>query len=142
MSFFTTYVAGGLHFQLYTNPSCLDTNSRRTNTETTIEGRVILICIHICRGTTSSARFIELGLCRIPRASKCKLIVRVRLLLPYAPLTFLICAILFYLQREDVHHSIISDLQNGSDTDRHRLAVYCLKDVNSLVPRTGRHCGR
>ena len=31
-------------------------------------------------------------------------------------------------QKEDVHHSIISDLQNGSDDDRHRLAVYCLKD--------------
>jgi DNA polymerase delta subunit 1 len=32
-------------------------------------------------------------------------------------------------QKEDVHHSIISDLQNGSDEDRHRLAVYCLKDA-------------
>ena len=32
-------------------------------------------------------------------------------------------------QREDVHHSIISDLQAGSDADRHRLAVYCLKDA-------------
>jgi DNA polymerase delta subunit 1 len=32
-------------------------------------------------------------------------------------------------QKEDVHHSIISDLQNGSDADRRRLAVYCLKDA-------------
>ena len=32
-------------------------------------------------------------------------------------------------QKEDVHHSIISDLQNGSDEDRHRLATYCLKDA-------------
>lgn len=32
-------------------------------------------------------------------------------------------------QKEDVHHSIISDLQNGSADDRHRLAVYCLKDA-------------
>ncbi|KAH9257815.1 hypothetical protein BASA81_003833 [Batrachochytrium salamandrivorans] len=32
-------------------------------------------------------------------------------------------------QKEDVHHSIISDLQRGSDDDRHRLAVYCLKDA-------------
>jgi len=32
-------------------------------------------------------------------------------------------------QKEDVHHSIISDLQSGSDEDRHRLAVYCLKDA-------------
>jgi hypothetical protein len=30
-------------------------------------------------------------------------------------------------QKEDVHHSIITDLQNGSDEDRRRLAVYCLK---------------
>ena len=32
-------------------------------------------------------------------------------------------------QKEDVHHSIISDLQNGTDSDRRRLAVYCLKDA-------------
>lgn len=36
-------------------------------------------------------------------------------------------------QKEDVHHSIISDLQAGSDADRHRLAVYCLKDA--LLPQ-------
>ena len=32
-------------------------------------------------------------------------------------------------QKEDVHHSIISDLQQGSDADRRRLAVYCIKDA-------------
>eukprot|EP01117_Protostelium_nocturnum_P008983 TRINITY_DN3226_c0_g2_i1.p1 TRINITY_DN3226_c0_g2~~TRINITY_DN3226_c0_g2_i1.p1 ORF type:complete len:1087 (-),score=325.14 TRINITY_DN3226_c0_g2_i1:200-3328(-) len=32
-------------------------------------------------------------------------------------------------QKEDVHHSIISDLHNGTDDDRRRLAVYCLKDA-------------
>jgi DNA polymerase delta subunit 1 len=32
-------------------------------------------------------------------------------------------------QKEDVHHSIISDLQQGNDSDRRRLAVYCLKDA-------------
>lgn len=32
-------------------------------------------------------------------------------------------------QKEDVHHSIISDLQNGDDDTRRRLAVYCLKDA-------------
>lgn len=32
-------------------------------------------------------------------------------------------------QKEDVHHSIIADLQAGSDADRRRLAVYCLKDA-------------
>ncbi|KAE9449729.1 hypothetical protein C3L33_18376, partial [Rhododendron williamsianum] len=33
------------------------------------------------------------------------------------------------LQKEDVHHSIISDLQNGNSETRRRLAVYCLKDA-------------
>eukprot|EP01038_Epipyxis_sp_PR26KG_P010428 gene10428-14008_t len=32
-------------------------------------------------------------------------------------------------QKEDVHYSIITDLQMGSDADRRRLAVYCLKDA-------------
>ncbi|EGC38691.1 DNA polymerase delta catalytic subunit [Dictyostelium purpureum] len=32
-------------------------------------------------------------------------------------------------QKEDVHFSIISDLQNGTDDDRRRLAVYCIKDA-------------
>lgn len=32
-------------------------------------------------------------------------------------------------QKEDVHHSIISDLHHGSDDDRRRLAVYCIKDA-------------
>ncbi|XP_060111444.1 DNA polymerase delta catalytic subunit [Heteronotia binoei] len=32
-------------------------------------------------------------------------------------------------QKEDVQHSIITDLQNGSDQSRRRLAVYCLKDA-------------
>ena len=32
-------------------------------------------------------------------------------------------------QKEDVHHSCITDLQNGNDDTRRRLAVYCLKDA-------------
>ncbi len=32
-------------------------------------------------------------------------------------------------QKEDVHHSVITDLQNGDDQTRKRLAVYCLKDA-------------
>ncbi|KAM2815549.1 hypothetical protein COP1_039900 [Malus domestica] len=32
-------------------------------------------------------------------------------------------------QKEDVHHSIISDLQNGNAETRRRFAVYCLKDA-------------
>jgi DNA polymerase delta subunit 1 len=38
-------------------------------------------------------------------------------------------------QKEDVHHSIISDLQRGNEQTRRRLAVYCLKvrsDVGCL----------
>ena len=35
-------------------------------------------------------------------------------------------------QKEDVHHSEISKLQNGDELSRRRLAVYCLKD--SLLP--------
>jgi len=32
-------------------------------------------------------------------------------------------------QKEDVHHSVISDLQHGNSQTRRRLAVYCLKDA-------------
>ncbi|KAI9221526.1 DNA polymerase family B-domain-containing protein [Blastocladiella britannica] len=32
-------------------------------------------------------------------------------------------------QKEDVHHSIITELQNGTAETRRRLAVYCLKDA-------------
>lgn len=41
-------------------------------------------------------------------------------------------AVSFYFlqeQKEDVHHSIISDLQHGNEQTRRRLAVYCLKDA-------------
>ena len=44
-----------------------------------------------------------------------------------------VCSEFLGQQKEDVHHSIISDLQNGTDEDRHRLAVYCLKDA--LLPQ-------
>lgn len=35
-------------------------------------------------------------------------------------------------QKEDVHYSIISDLQRGNEQTRRRLAIYCLKDA--LLP--------
>lgn len=35
-------------------------------------------------------------------------------------------------QKEDVHYSIITDLQEGDEHTRRRLAVYCLKDA--LLP--------
>lgn len=37
-------------------------------------------------------------------------------------------------QKEDVHHSIISDLQNGNEETRRRLAVYCLKVLCTSQP--------
>ncbi len=32
-------------------------------------------------------------------------------------------------QKEDVHHSLITELQNGGPESRRRLAIYCLKDA-------------
>ncbi|CAH7683178.1 DNA polymerase delta subunit 1 [Phakopsora pachyrhizi] len=40
-----------------------------------------------------------------------------------------VCARFLGEQKEDVHHSIITDLQNGTAETRRRLAVYCLKDA-------------
>jgi len=40
-----------------------------------------------------------------------------------------VCSHFLNEEKEDVHHSIISDLQNGNDQTRRRLAVYCLKDA-------------
>ncbi|KAG5439383.1 hypothetical protein PCANB_001957 [Pneumocystis canis] len=40
-----------------------------------------------------------------------------------------VCAQFLDEQKEDVHHSIITDLQNGTSESRRRLAVYCLKDA-------------
>lgn len=40
-----------------------------------------------------------------------------------------VCAHFLGEQKEDVHHSIITDLQNGNPETRRRLAIYCLKDA-------------
>lgn len=40
-----------------------------------------------------------------------------------------VCAQFLGEQKEDVHHSIITELQNGTSESRRRLAVYCLKDA-------------
>ncbi|KAI0060994.1 hypothetical protein BV25DRAFT_1870956 [Artomyces pyxidatus] len=40
-----------------------------------------------------------------------------------------VCAQFLGEQKEDVHHSVITDLQNGTSESRRRLAVYCLKDA-------------
>ncbi|KAF7721640.1 DNA-directed DNA polymerase delta [Apophysomyces ossiformis] len=40
-----------------------------------------------------------------------------------------VCAQFLGEQKEDVHHSIITELQNGNPDTRRRLAVYCLKDA-------------
>ena len=39
-------------------------------------------------------------------------------------------------QKEDVHHSIITELHNGTAESRRRLAVYCLK---AHTPPRGSH---
>jgi DNA polymerase delta subunit 1 len=78
---------------------------RRENTETDIEGRVIFDMLpYMQRNHKLSSYSLNS-----------------------------VCAEFLSQQKEDVHHSIISDLQNGSDADRHRLAVYCLKDA--LLPQ-------
>jgi DNA polymerase delta subunit 1 len=38
-----------------------------------------------------------------------------------------VCAQFLNEQKEDVHHSVITELQNGTPESRRRLAVYCLK---------------
>jgi len=77
---------------------------RRANVETTIEGRVVFdMYPYMHRNHKLSSYTLNA-----------------------------VCAEFLGQQKEDVHHSIISDLQNGSDEDRHRLAVYCLKDA--LLP--------
>ena len=40
-----------------------------------------------------------------------------------------VCAYFLGEQKEDVHHSIITELFNGTPESRRRLAVYCLKDT-------------
>ncbi|KAG9037465.1 DNA-directed DNA polymerase delta [Tulasnella sp. JGI-2019a] len=40
-----------------------------------------------------------------------------------------VCAEFLGEQKEDVHHSVITELQNGGPESRRRLAIYCLKDA-------------
>ena len=44
-----------------------------------------------------------------------------------------VCAQFLGEQKEDVHHSIITELQNGTPESRRRLAVYCLKVKNISI---------
>ena len=48
-----------------------------------------------------------------------------------------VCAHFLGEQKEDVHHSVITELQNGTPESRRRLAVYCLKV--SYLPRSLAH---
>jgi DNA polymerase delta subunit 1 len=48
-----------------------------------------------------------------------------------------VCAHFLGEQKEDVHHSIITDLQNGNDETRRRLAIYCLKVCGILFNKLG-----
>ncbi|KAH6916141.1 delta DNA polymerase [Coprinopsis sp. MPI-PUGE-AT-0042] len=40
-----------------------------------------------------------------------------------------VCSQFLGEQKEDVHHSVITELQNGTPESRRRLAIYCLKDA-------------
>lgn len=55
-----------------------------------------------------------------------------------------VCAKFLGEQKEDVHHSVITDLQNGTPESRRRLAVYCLKVsvVSSRFMKVFLLCGR
>ena len=74
---------------------------KRTNVETTIDGRVIFDMLPYMQRNHKLSSYTLNN----------------------------VCTEFIGQQKEDVHHSIISTLQNGSDEDRHRLAVYCLKDA-------------
>lgn len=50
-----------------------------------------------------------------------------------------VCKEILGEQKEDVHYSIITDLQNGDEQTRRRLAVYCIKDAE-LPMRLLNHC--
>jgi len=46
-----------------------------------------------------------------------------------------VCAQFLGEQKEEVHHSVITELQNGTPESRRRLAVYCLKvKITRLFP--------
>lgn len=49
-----------------------------------------------------------------------------------------VCAEFLGEQKEDVHHSVITELQNGGPESRRRLAIYCLKVKTSLEPEQKR----
>jgi DNA polymerase delta subunit 1 len=102
---------------------------RRTNVETTVEGRVIFDMFSY---SAYSFIFLEYFARCVTNIMHCLFSVTRNHKLSSYTLNA-VCAEFLGQQKEDVHHSIISDLQNGSDEDRHRLAVYCLKDA--LLPQ-------
>jgi len=51
-----------------------------------------------------------------------------------------VCAHFLGEQKEDVHHSVITELQNGTPESRRRLAVYCLKVMIFIV--SGSSCSQ
>ena len=46
-----------------------------------------------------------------------------------------VCAQFLGEQKEEVHHSVITELQNGTPESRRRLAVYCLKVIIPVTLR-------
>lgn len=88
---------------------------------------LLYLCFHLCSFMSIICSFVLFPL---------SLFLLNILVLFRASNFFLI--LLLCLQKEDVHHSIISDLQNGNAETRRRLAVYCLK-VYSSVPVEGNY---
>lgn len=63
---------------------------------------------------------------------RCQFDLLLVLLRDYKLRSYTLNAVSFHFlgeQKEDVHHSIITDLQNGDENTRRRLAVYCCKDA-------------
>lgn len=66
---------------------------------------------------------------------RCQFDLLLVLLRDYKLRSYTLNAVSFHFlgeQKEDVHHSIITDLQNGDENTRRRLAIYCCKDA--LLP--------
>ncbi len=104
---------------------------KRSNVETTIEGRVIFDMLSYMQRNHKLSSYSLNSVCaeylgQQKEDGKCFSCYEAVIRLHMSANTFVVRFI------HEVHHGIISDLQNGSDDDRHRLAVYCLKD--SLLP--------
>ncbi len=94
---------------------------KRENVETSVDGRVIMDMLEV--GMFADGGWQPVGVDGTVFALQ--YMRRNQKLSSYS--LNAVSALFLGQQKEDVHHSIITDLQNGSAEDRRRLAVYCLK---------------